>query len=350
MPAALLLSFLAVRALSWSDFTPAMQRVMIESGVSPEGLPRLREEIEKRNERRLREGEIEHLVNYVLHSREFTNLEPVLAARAALDTSASPLIRSRVAAFVAATQNATSETLRYLGSLLPVSGREDYVNAEVQRVLRWTQEKEVGCASASNPQHCIAGLFQIRGHSSDTGAQSIEVVRAALNWLGSRPMRHILIIGPGVDIAGRTGTSSNRSYQPQFLREISPRAVSIDCVDLNPRVVQAVAGACDSTAELDISVHSVDAKYDLVIATNVLLYLNQQELLLAFANIATMVADGGSLIHNDARFEANVFGRAAGIPVVHFGSVILDASRRPVLTDRFVIHSRSAPKDATVRH
>jgi hypothetical protein len=349
MLAALLLSVLAVRALSWSDFTPPMQRLVLESGVTSDDLPLLRKEIRTRNERRLREGEIEHLVNYVLHSREFTNVEPVLAASAALDTSVSPLIGSRVAEFVAATQNGTSDTLRYFGSLLPASGREDYVNAEVQRVLRWTQEKEVGCASAPNPQSCIAGLFQVRGHSSDTGAQSIEVIRTALGWLGSRPVRRILIIGPGVDIAGRTGTSSNRTYQPQFLRERFPPAVSIDCVDLNPRVVAAVAGACNSTAKLDIAVDIVDAKYDLVIATNVLLYLNQQELLLAFANIAAMIADGGSLVHNDARFEANVFGRAAGIPVMHFGSVTLDASRRPVLTDRFVIHSRSAPKDATVR-
>ncbi|HYZ83677.1 MAG TPA: class I SAM-dependent methyltransferase, partial [Bryobacteraceae bacterium] len=156
---------------------------------------------------------------------------------------------------------------------------------------------------------------------------------------GTAAPKRVLIIGPGSDFAPRTDLrdAPATSYQPRLLREMFP-AATIDCVDLNPRVVRAAAKDCDSSIQLDIGTSRLDRIYDTVIATNVLLYLDQPELLLAFQNIRAMLVKGGAFIHNDARFETKVFGQAVDLPAVHFGSVTLDADRRPVLTDRWVIH------------
>jgi hypothetical protein len=323
---------------------------MAEAGIHSRNLTAIREDIRSRNQSRLHQGELEHLVNYVLQSREFTNAEPVPPGRAALNMASAPVVARRVSDFVAAAQkNTTGARLRYFASLVPAQGGEEFVQGEVRRVLKWTREKEVACRTAADPQRCIAELYQTRGHSSDTGPQATEVLKPALAWLGKREVRRVLIIGPGVDIAGRTGGSSGRSYQPQFLRDAFNGAV-VDCVDLNPRVVKAVSGVCDSARTLDIAVETLGAQYHLIVATNVLLYLNQQELMLAFGNIGAMLANGGAFIHNDSRFEANVLGRAADLPVVHFGTLTLDATRRPVQTDRFVIHSRpSEPTGAAAQ-
>src|SRR5262249_60075754 len=41
--------------------------------------------------------------------------------------------------------------------------------------------------------------------------------------------------------------------------------------------------------------------FDLVIATNVLAYFDDQQLALALANIGAMLRDGGYLLHNESR-------------------------------------------------
>lgn len=337
----LLLGLLTLRVLTWSDFTPDLQHLAGEIGITAEKLPGVVAEIRERNQRRLLEGERDHLVNYVLHSNDFTKADPILAGQAALDAKSTALVQRRVRDFVKASEGGQPG---YLASLLPSEGRVEFLNSEVQRVLRWTQEKELGCPSMPDPHRCVADLYQKRGHSSDTSAASNLVIGAGLGRVGKHEIRRVLIIGPGVDLAGRTGGSSERTFQPQFVRGLLTKGAIVDCVDLNPRVTRTVAGVCDSEANLDIAVERIDKQYDLIIATNVLLYLNQQELLLALANISAMLADRGVFLHNDARFETNVFGRAADMPVAHFGTVTLDGTRRPISTDRFVIHSRSGPR------
>lgn len=133
-------------------------------------------------------------------------------------------------------------------------------------------------------------------------------------------------------------------YQPRLLRKLFRQPVIIDCVDLNPRVLAAAAGECDSAERLDVAIERADRTYDAIVATNVLLYLNSSELLPAMSNIRAMLRPAGVFIHNDGRFEAGLFGKASGLPVLHFGNVNLDASRRPPVVDRFVIHSPAPPK------
>ena len=54
-------------------------------------------------------------------------------------------------------------------------------------------------------------------------------------------------------------------------------------------------------ATLDVTVERLDARYDLIVVTNVFPYLSDPELLLAISNIAGMLSPGGVLIHNEPR-------------------------------------------------
>jgi hypothetical protein len=75
-----------------------------------------------------------------------------------------------------------------------------------------------------------------------------------------------------------------------------------------------------------------------------LLYLDEKELLLALHNVRSMLAPDGVFIHNDGRFAIQLFGRAAGLPVIHFESLTIGATRSVELVDRFVIHSAGDAK------
>jgi hypothetical protein len=134
-------------------------------------------------------------------------------------------------------------------------------------------------------------------------------------------------------------------YQPDQVRRLL-RPGRVDCVDINPLVIGYGRNVCDSIYEMNIATNFLEPEpgWDLIIATNVLLYLDDTELLLALNHSRHMLNPGGLLLHNDARFEVNVFGKACGIPVIRFGEVVLDGERKPPLTDRYVLHEASIPR------
>jgi hypothetical protein len=338
---------LASHVLMWRDLSPPAQTLAAALGLRERSFVATIQSIRARNAARLQEGEMDHLIFYMLQSTDFTKEAPIEPATAATAQGLSPAVRRRVADLARALAKPRDERQRYFAKLVPAEP-EPLLEQELARVLRWIREKEVGCRSAPSPQTCIAELYVERGHSSDTSPQSMAPVRAAFEWLEKRqtfkPQR-ILIIGPGSDFAPRTAMRGSKitTYQPRATRDLVVSAIQIDCVDLNPRVVQSAAGECDSAKLLDIATNRMDATYDAIVATNVLLYLNKTELLLAFHNVRAMLAPQGVFIHNDGRFEAQLFGRAVGLPALHFGAVTMDGSRRPPLVDRFVIHSPAAP-------
>ena len=343
-----LLLALAFQTLGWRDLSPPAQRLATQISITEQGFTDAIGSIRARNAARLREGEIDHLIFYMLQSAEFTTETPIDPAAAAVAQGFTPAIRRRIADLARAFANPAGERQRYFATLTPKSA-DRFLQEQLTRVLRWIREKEIGCRTASAPQTCIADLYVTRGHSSDTSPQSMELVRAAFDWLrrqrSFRPKR-ILIVGPGVDFAPRTALRDRppTMYQPRLTRELVGSAVRIDCVDLNPRVVRFAAGECDSAQLLDVAVEHLQATYDAVIATNVLLYLDHRELLLAMHNVRAMLAPDGVFIHNDGRFATQLFGRAAGLPVIHFESLTVDTARSVSLVDRFVIHSPADPK------
>jgi SAM-dependent methyltransferase len=104
------------------------------------------------------------------------------------------------------------------------------------------------------------------------------------------------------------------------------------------RVVDALA--------LDISTQRVDrAAFDLVVATNVFPYLDDTLLTLALANIATMLAPGGILIHNERRSLIHTVGPELQLPIVHTRTAVIATVRgSPPLYDSVFVHvKRGAP-------
>ncbi len=65
-------------------------------------------------------------------------------------------------------------------------------------------------------------------------------------------------------------------------------------------VASSVTDGLDA-ATVDVTVERLDARFDLVVVTNVFPYLSDAELLLAVSNIAAMLNPGGILIHNEPR-------------------------------------------------
>jgi hypothetical protein len=298
--------------LRWSDLTGESQKLAREMGLQPAAI----EQFERRAAERLREGEVDHLIFYMLQSRSFTSEPAGYSAK-------------RVADLRRALEHPADERQRYFASI----ARGIDLEREYQRVAAWLRAKETECDS----QACIAKLYESRGHSSDTAPESNIAVRKALEFTGLR--KRVLIVGPGLDWAPRVNLRDEepRMYQPQAIREMLPGA-RIECADLNPRVVAYARKVCDDAFLLNAVTQHSDQKYDLIVATNVLAYMSAEELLLAMNNVAAMLGPGGCFVHNDARFETKLFGRAAGIPAKRFGTVTLDEKRRPPTLDHYIVH------------
>lgn len=172
-------------------------------------------------------------------------------------------------------------------------------------------------------------LYQSRGLSSDSAPQDILTKLP----VGLNPAR-ILIAGPGLDLTRREPFDDRApliSHQFHALRKMYPGA-EITCVDVRPEVLEALrAIRLDVTTQL-----LADAKFDLIVATNLLLYFEDRELLTALTGFAAMLAPSGMLLHNDTRFAAKVFGEALAMPVERYEAVQWDARR----WDRAVIHRK----------
>ncbi|MPY91134.1 MAG: hypothetical protein GEU99_24875 [Luteitalea sp.] len=423
---------------SWSDLPAAVQRRLAAEGIDRSGLAAALERIEAETASRLRDGEWEALVYYALQSRRFTSLpsiEPALSAKAHHEQRAVPTnARARVEALAQIFSPATvaDERLDYFTRLVADDPRvtprgiAPVLIAEYQRVMRFLYEKEFvtpretsGAATQARP-----ALYQRRGHSTDTAVEAGYAVHQALGVIQSlnpaARVRRVLVIGPGLTLAPRTGFVEEippQSYQPYAvlddmlslgLTELAH--ARIDCVDISPRVVSYLERqrtAEDSPPLLLLSVvpdappapftpeyrmyferwgravgtavatpalprrladhlrrsmrlspatrarvHATRANivterldgppYDLVIATNVLTYLDDVQVLLAVANVASLLAPGGHFVHNETRETLIEAADEVGLPTTHTRTVAFTqpSSNSTPLYDRIWIHRR----------
>jgi hypothetical protein len=325
------------------------------------------------------------------------------------------------------------------------------LRAEYVRAMGFLYEKEFVAARAADERAATAALYQTRAHSTDTQIEAGYAVSVALATLkaldpASRITR-VLIIGPGLDLAPRTGlleSAPPQSYQPFAVADalialgLSARAdLRIDLADINPLVIHhfatvaatrqpvrldvvsglpddertrlsedyrayvrqwgraiavpaasaasaasgvltppaavAEAGAAvGRTAEAGTARTSVSPRddsprddrsasapgsshlaqtvlvdpaiaramtaarfniigdrftdgrqYDLIVITNVLPYFTDAELLMALANIASLLAPGGALVHNEPRPALLSAAAAIGLPAVQARTVLL---------------------------
>jgi SAM-dependent methyltransferase len=428
------------RRITWADVVPLQPRLEARGITSGAFAPYV-ERVHQANARRVREGDLDHLIFYALQSTRFTPLpviEPALSAKALVDsldsreregflkTSRASLlripapVRSRMAALLRAVDSSDRDPrLAYFRGLVnatfPVRReREAALMREYLRVMQFVYEKEFVAQRSEHPAETVAGLYRARGLSTDTAVEAGYLVYLGLGVVKSlepdRRVRRVLIVGPGLDLAPRTAmleAGPPESYQPWAVTDALlalglARADDLDVVaaDINPRVVahlrrsrakppalslvsgiresetvriseefrdyfaqlgraigevvadvaptngmlemlDATKGHLRKTVQvhpsaaralraetLDVVTERLDeAAFDIVIATNILPYFDDGELMLAMSNVARMLAPGGVFLHNEARPLMQEVTAALGLPFEQSRQAIIAAVR-----------------------
>ena len=431
---------LEARGFSAADFTARIERLARD------------------NADRIRLGDLDHLVFYMLQSTRFTArpaIEPALSARSLVErldgaareaflrdpANARPRVgadvRARARALLQAfTAPGADERLAYFARLLAeaspqVQEHEETLLAEYLRVMRFVYEKEFGAGRANVA--AAASLYRTRGLSTDTAVEAGFLVAQGLGVLRgldpSRRVRRVLIVGAGLDLAPRTAlleAAPPQSYQPWAVLDALLALglsrlddITIVAADINPRVVHHLrnaratpplltlltgiqddgrvsltpdyreyfaalgraigrveappvhhggAGAAGAPAghlltrlrvsaaaaravqaeRLDVVTQRLTGEpFDLVVATNVFPYFDDDALVLAVANIAAMLHGRGVMLHNEARPALHEAAAALGVPSAHSRHAVIATVKGALpLGDSIWLHERS---DGTVR-
>jgi hypothetical protein len=341
-----------IRKPAWIELPEPAKGIAGQLGIDASNFAKTLDSIDRRTAARLREGDWDDLIYYMLQSRSFTDSKPIEPASSAIEFASSDRmpesVKARMDAFLTAMKTPSNDRQKYLAKLLPspVTISEQYT-----RAMKFLQEKEMSCRAQDNPQVCVAALYPSRGLSTDTSLQAFRSVEAATQWIRkNRPgfrARRVLILGPGLDFAPRTGLHDDGPpaiHQPGQVRQLL-QPEQVDCADVNPLVISYAKGVCNLTYQTNIAtgIPEPSPHWDLIVATNVLLYLDDTELLLTINNVRHMLNPGGIFLHNDGRFQVNLFGKACGLPAIQFGDIVLDGDRNPPLTDRYVLHELALP-------
>jgi hypothetical protein len=423
----------AARSTVWTDLPAPVQFRLEQAGLTAPTFDTRIAALAREARTRVRQGDMEHLIYYLLQSTHFTRLppiEPALSARETLGRSGGgpqnagplpPAVSARVLAFLEAVDSSDRDPrLAYFRTLLAETAGADRratLSGEYLRVMKFLYDKEF--FSRGRPD-ATAALYRTRGLSTDTAVEAGYSVQVGLGVLKalepSRRIRRVLIVGPGIDLAPRTGmleVGAPESYQPWAVIDalVGLGLSSLDDLevvgaDINPRVVDhlraarqsppmlrlvsglaetpgvafspdyreyfaglgrsvgrirqggkappghlaktvsvgAKAAAALRAEPLNIVTERLDGeRFDLVIATNILPYFEHVELLLALANISSMLSPGGVLLHNEVRPGLPEDAAAAGLPVEQSRQVIVATVKgAPPLVDTVWLHRKDA--------
>jgi hypothetical protein len=384
----------------------------------------LRLAIDRRTDERERQGEQEHLIYFILQSGVFTKrprIEPALSARQFVESLPAPHrsrllerdfgfpfalpadVRARMEDFLAALRRPVSDErmIYWKRNIEPAQRSARSLTLPYARAMRFLYEKEFLASPGDSGE-----LYQRRGHSVDTQVEANYAVSTALAVLSKLDpgagIEKVLIVGPGLDLAPRTGLRDEfppQSYQPYLTADsllrwglASDDRLSVQCVDINPEVVHFIErfarrrspelrlaaaggeadyrlffreagdriGAVEGTPwgkivrvrpELAARVHAERLNilteryqpspgFDLVVATNVLLYFDSIELALALANIQAMLRPGGYFVHNELRAEVEEITKLLGMPPIQGRTLQIAHGEKRPLVDAFVIHRK----------
>ena len=413
--------------ITWTDVAPFQARLE-QRGITPATFKSYVEHVRQENVRRVREGDLDHLIYYVLQSTHFTKLpaiEPALSAKALTDSGRIPPdVRPRIVDFLKAIDSSPRDPrITYFQSLVQfafpnLTDRETALLDEYRRVMKFVYDKEF-VAQRGGPD-AVANLYRTRGLSTDTAVEAGFVVYTGLGILKAldpaRQIGRVLIIGPGLDLAPRTALLENgspESYQPWAVIDAllslglsRINDLSVVGADINPRVVEHLARARTSPPELTLvsgiaesaTVHLTEeyrlyfnqvgtgiasgfmpprtpvsghlfktirppadiarslsaedldvvtsrlssAPFDLIIATNILPYFDDTQLMLAMSNVAAMLAPGGMFLHNEPRPILGDITEAVGLRFEQLRRVtIASVMDGAPLTDVVMLHRKS---------
>jgi len=264
--------------IAWQDvavFHDALQA----RGIDRSNFDSHVERLQRTNIERVREGDLDHLVFYLLQSTRFTNLspiEPAQSAKALVDglsaeareaflaggslpaTQLPPAVHARAAALLRALDGGGAEDdsrLAYFRELVSVAlpegeARQTALVAEYLRAMRFLYRQEFVAQRGANPSAAVRDLYQRRGFSTDTAVEAGFLVHSGLGVAKGlepdRRVRRVLIVGPGMDLAPRTAFVEGpaESYQPWAVIDAllalglaGKDTLEVVAADINPRVV-----------------------------------------------------------------------------------------------------------------
>ena len=266
------------RRIQYSDLPPVLQKSLAASGVPEERFATFIAQVEAETDRRVEQGDREHLIYYALQSARFTNrprLEPALSARGFVDSLSAehrnrlmadpsylpamglpPAERARITDLLRALRKDIADPrLAQFRQMLEAEGGSvtaDALYPDYVRVTRFLYKKEF---AARGDAAAIAELYRTRPHSSDTQIDAGFGVSIGLGLVHALEpalrVRRALVVGPGLDLAPRTDlvdASEPQSHQPLAVADaLLSRSLAaagdftVHSVDVNPRVVRAVA-------------------------------------------------------------------------------------------------------------
>jgi chemotaxis methyl-accepting protein methylase len=131
----------------------------------------------------------------------------------------------------------------------------------------------------------------------------------------------------------RYGTAEFAQYLEHFGRAIG--TASNGTIRLSEKLLRRI-----HSAQANIVTERTQAHYDLAIATNVLLYFANPELMLGLANLQAALAPGGWLVHNEGRPEVDAFSRALDFEPQHARRIHIAGQGNAALYDFFVLHRK----------
>jgi hypothetical protein len=440
-----------LKRITWADVAPLHARLEAH-GLTSAAFQSYVERTGREHARRVRDGDVDHLVFYWLQSTRFTSLppiEPALSAKAWVDSlepadretflresraSAARIpapVKARLAALLRALDSASHDPrLQYFRELVKTAfpvprEREAALLDEYLRTMRFMYQKEFVAQRSPNRVEAVAELYRTRGLSTDTAVEAGYLVHLGLEVIKSlepdRRIRRVLIVGPGLDIAPRTSlleVGPPESYQPWAIIDAllalglsREDDLTVMGADINPRVVnhlrrahaappaltlvseirdsdtvtlseeyrqyfarlggaagEAVGGATAIDADsgrlrktvriraaaarvlaaetLDVVTERLDGPpFDLIVATNILPYFDDVELMLAMGNVGRMLAPGGVFLHNEGRPLVRDAAAALGFPFLQSRQVTIATVRgAPPLFDSVWLHRKTAPK------
>jgi hypothetical protein len=253
-------SAVSAKRITWPDVAP-FETTLAAKGITPTTFASYVARQHDDNLRRVHEGDLDHLVFYCLQSTRITALapiEPALSAKAFVEGGRIPdPAQARLNACLTLLDSSSDDArVTYFRALMRTTvpdarRRGDRLREEYSRAMRFLYEKEFVARRSAKGADLIADLYHTRGLSTDTEVEAGYVVYLGLGVMKavdpSQRVRRVLIIGPGLDLAPRTGfveAGPPESYQPWAVIDALvglglSRLEDLDVVaaDINPRVI-----------------------------------------------------------------------------------------------------------------
>lgn len=384
----------ATALLEAAEELPApVQSELARLGISKERLPAWLRTLEAETERREREGEWDHTVFYLLQSRRFSGeprIEPALSAREFVTAQQiPPAVMRRMRALVSAKGDGDGRLGDVQRLLRTAADPVAELGLQYRRAMQSLYEKEFGGGEASRFYETRGHSTDTQVAANYGVWTGLSVLRAIAPAFRAD---QVLLLGPGLDFAPRTSLYDDvppQSFQPYLtadalLRTKLSARPKVHCWDINRRVIGFISDFPSSRRELRLYSVPGDAEYntyfgevgeaigtgtavamkdgllvrrvtvreeiargvtaervnvltvdgagsrDLAMATNVLLYFQGAELLIALAHLAQQLRPGGFLLCNDIRPEVERFLGISGLrprqaSILRIGGMLTDA-------------------------